>query len=411
MRIKAGLTRFTSGLWALGSGLLTIAILPRPLPAQGHIDLSVTPAELEKRVKADSNDPAAHYNVALAYWNARKWVEVDRELQVAVKLEPRFAEAHLALAFLPYARQVHIWRDLAEATHDVAADLRKVITESDREYRQAFLIDPMVDMRIIAAATPSTVSFWDVQDVLGSIAALYYQGKIDCSEGRYTDCEATLARLLADWKDARHLGALPSDIYWYQGLAAAHEKHYDLALKDFQFLIDREQADVKKIQAKGLLRVPLKTNEYRYFMAAFNAAAGNTNEAERLYRVALENDLGLYAAHVRLAEIYEVRKDLAKAVDERHNAVNANPDDLSLQMDLGVTLGRAGRFVEAEEALRTSTDGLPRNTVAWYWLGIAEQQLGKKAAARTAFERVVALAPSRMQALVAQAKQHLAVLQ
>ena len=198
MRINAGLTRFTSGLWALGSGLLTIAILPRPLPAQGHIDLPVTLAELEKRVKADSNDPAAHYNVALAYWNARKWVDVDRELQVAVKLEPRFAEAHLALAFLPYARQVHIWRDLAEATHDVAADLRKVITESDREYRQAFLIDPMVDMRIIAAATPSTVSFWDVQEVLGSIVALYYQGKIDCSEGRYTDCEAKFTRLLAD---------------------------------------------------------------------------------------------------------------------------------------------------------------------------------------------------------------------
>ena len=411
MRIKAGLTRFTSGLWALGSGLLTIAILPRPLPAQGHIDLPVTLAELEKRVTADSNDPAAHYNVALAYWNARKWVDVDRELQVAVKLQPRFAEAHLALAFLPYARQIHIWRDLAEATHDVAADLRKVITESEREYRQAFLIDPMVDMRIIAAATPSTVSFWDVQEVLGSIVALYYQGKIDCSEGRYTDCEAKFTRLLADLKDARALGALPSDIYWYQGLAAAHEKHYDLALKDFQLLIDREQATKKKIEARGLLRIPLKTNEYRYFMATFNNAAGNTNEAERLYRVALENDLGLYAAHVRLAEIYEVRKDLAKAVDERRNAVNANPDDLSLQMDLGVTLGRAGRFVEAEEALRTSTDGLPRNTAAWYWLGIAEQQLGKKAEARTAFERVVALAPSRMQALVAQAKQHLAVLQ
>ena len=73
-----------------------------------------------------------------------------------------------------------------------------MITESDREYRQAFLIDPMVDMRIIAAATPSTVSFWDVQEVLGSIVALYYQGKINCSEGRYTDCEAKFTRLLAD---------------------------------------------------------------------------------------------------------------------------------------------------------------------------------------------------------------------
>lgn len=387
-----------------------LSIAPRLLPAQGHIDMAVSLSELEKRVKADSNDPAAHYNVALAYWNARKWADVDRELRLAVKLQPRFAEAHLALAFFPYARQPQIWKDIAEATREVAADLKKVLIESDREYRQAFLIDPMVDMRIIAAATPRTVSFWDVEAAFGSIFALYYQGKIDCSEGRYTDCEAKFTRLLDELKDARSVGTLPSDIYWYKGLASAHEKHYDLAIKDFQLLIDREEANAKKIQAKGLLRVPLKTNEYRYFIAAFNNAAGNTGDAERLYREALENDLGLYAAHVRLAEIYEARKDFAKAVDERRNAVNSNPDDLSLQMDLGVTLGRAGKFAEAEDALRTSTEGMPRNTTAWYWLGIAEQQLGKNAEAKAAFEKVIALAPSRLQALAAQAKQRLAAL-
>lgn len=387
-----------------------LLVLPNGLPAQGHIDLPVSLGELEKRVKADSNDPAAHYNVALAYWNARKWVDVEREMRLAVKLEPRFAEAHLALAFLPYARQPNVWRDLSEATREVAGDTRKMITESDREFRQAFLIDPMVDMRIIAAATPSSVSFWDVQEVLGSIVALYYQGKLDCSEGHYTECEAKFTRLLADLKDARALGRLPSDIYWYQGLAAAHEKHYDLALKDFQLLIDREQADVKKIQAKGLLRVPLKTNEYRYFMAAFNNVAGNTTEAERLYREALDNDLGLYEAHVRLAEIYEQRKDWDRAIDERRNAINANPDDPSLQIDLGLTLGRAGRMTESEAALKASIEAMPRNTLGWYWLGIVEQQLGEKPAARAAFERVVALAPSRMQPVAERAKQRLADL-
>ena len=387
------------------------ALAPAALPAQGRIELPVSLSELEKRVKADSNDPAAHYNVSLAYWNARKWPEVERELQAAIKLDPRFAEAHLALAFLPYAKRPNLWLDLAEATRDVAADIQKVLTESDREYKRAFLIDPMVDMKIIAAATPRTVSFWDVEEAFGSITALYYQGKIDCSEGHYTECEAKFTRLLADLKDAGAVGRLPSDIYWYKGLAAAHEKHYDVALRDFQTLIDREQADVKKVQARGLLRVPLKSNEYRYFMAAFNNAAGNTTTAEQLYREAIDNDLGLYAAHVRLAEIYEARKDFVKAVEARRNAVNANPEDASLQMDLGVTLGRSGQFGPAEEALKLATEGMPRNAAAWYWLGIAEQQLAKKSEAKVAFEHVVELAPSRMSALVAQAKQRLAALQ
>ena len=382
-----------------------------PLPAQGHIDLPVTLSELEKRVTADSNDPAAHYNVALAYWNARKWDDVDRELRDAVKLEPRFAEAHLALAFLPYARQPNFWRDLAESTGPLTKEMQKVVSQSDHEYRHAFLINPMVDMRIIAAAIPSSVSFWDLQDAMGSILALYYQGRLDCSEGHYADCEAKFTRLLTELTDARALGKLPSDIFWYRGLAAAHQSHFALAVKDFQALIDREQTDVKKIQAKGLLRVPLKSNEYRYFIATFDNAAGNTDAAEALYHEALGNDLGLYIAHVRLAEIYETRKDFPKAIEERRNAINANPDDASLQTDLGVTLGRAGSFAEAETALKAATGGLPRNTDALYWLGIAEQQLGNKVEAKAAFERVIALAPSRMQARVASATQHLAALQ
>ncbi len=328
----------------------------------------------------------------------------------AVKLEPRFAEAHLALAYLPYAQRPNFWEDLSGATRDLAKDMQKIVDESDHEYRHAFLINPMVDMRIVAAAIPRSVSFWDVQEAFGDVMALYYQGKLDCAQGDYTDCEAKFTRLLGELKASQNVYTLPSDIYWYKGLAAAHEKHFDVAVKDFQTLIDREQQQVKKVQAKGLLRVPLKSNEYRYFIATFDNAAGNTKDAERLYREALENDLGLYIAHVRLAEIYEAQKDFPKAVEERRLAVSANPDDASLQMDLGVTLGRAGRFPEAVEALKAATDALPRSTDAWYWLGIAYQQVGQSAPAKSAFENVVALAPSRLQARVVSAKQHIAAL-
>ena len=166
-----------------------------------------------------------------------------------------------------------------------------------------------------------------------------------------------------------------------------------------------------KAEEKGLIRSPMRTSEYRYFLAVFQQAAGRSDEAIATYRQAIEGDLGLYAAHVRMAEIYEGRKDMPKAIEERQYAVDANPDDPSLQMDLGVTLGRAGRFADAERALHAATDGLPRDPAAWFWLGVAEQQLGKKPEARVAFEQVVALAPSRLQSLAVQAGQHLAVLQ
>jgi hypothetical protein len=40
---------------------------------QAQFRLPMKLDELERRMHADSNDPAAHFNVALAYWNAKRW--------------------------------------------------------------------------------------------------------------------------------------------------------------------------------------------------------------------------------------------------------------------------------------------------------------------------------------------------
>jgi tetratricopeptide (TPR) repeat protein len=75
-----------------------------------------------------------------------------------------------------------------------------------------------------------------------------------------------------------------------------------------------------------------------------------------------------------------------------------------------VTLGRAGKFTEARDALKVAADALPCSVDAWFWLGIADEQLGQKAEAKQAFQRVVQIAPSRMQPRVTQAQQHLSRL-
>lgn len=390
---------------------ISVATLPHRSPAQGKIEVSVPLPELEKRVKADSNDPAAHYNVALGYWQAKKWDDANRELRVAIKLQPRFAEAHLALAFLPLARDQHLLEGLTVGKQ-LPPGVVAALKQRTSEYRQSFVIDPMVDLRIIAANSTSP-DYWMMHDYFGEVFAKYFGGLAQCQQGEYADCENTLTIIINELVRDRPKGdPVPGDAYWYRGIAAAHVKHFDVAIADFNKLISRDSAAVEKAEAKGLIRSPMRTNEYRYFLAVFLQAAGRTNEAIATYRKAIEGDLGLYMAHVRLAEIYEAQKAAGypNAIEERRNAINANPDDPSLQMDLGVTLGRSGNFAEAESALKAATEGMPRDPAAWYWLGIAEQQLGKKPEAKAAFERVVALAPSRMQALAAQARQRLASL-
>lgn len=81
--------------------------------------------------------------------------------------------------------------------------------------------------------------------------------------------------------------------------------------------------------------------------------------------------IGLYMAHVRLAEVYETAHMLPL-----RQAIAANPRDARPQFYLGLTL----------------------------------EQLGQKDDARAALDRFISLAPSRYERQIAVAKQHLAAL-
>jgi Flp pilus assembly protein TadD len=154
----------------------------------------------------------------------------------------------------------------------------------------------------------------------------------------------------------------------------------------------------------------MRTNEYRYTLATILQSSGKTAEAIPLFEEVLNNDIGFYMAHVRLANIYEMERDYARAAKARQSAVDANPDDASLVTDLGVTLGKAGDFAGAESRLQQAYDANPRDVRPLFWLGIARIQLGKPVEAREAFEQFIRLAPTRYDRQIAMAKERLAQL-
>lgn len=380
-----------------------------PLAAQ-RIDLSVSLGELEQRARADSNDPIAHYNVALGYWNAKRWDDVEKSLRTSLMLEPRLAVSRLALARLPYIRRPRLTEELFEST-TIPRDLRDMVQEADREWRHAFMIDPTVDLKIIAATYSAGGDQWLFQDAFGEMWGNYFQASIDCYEGRYEMCEQRFTRVIEDFDDAGPGMRTPDGVYFLRGLAAARTNNFDRAIRDFRMLIGREEERKEELEEKDLVRIPLQINEFRYFVAAFTHAAGRTAEAVGLYREAAENDLGLYMAHVRLASIFETQRDYPRAIEERRRAINANPDDATLHLDLGIALGKSGNFPEAEKSIRVTTERIPRHVEAWFWLGLALEQQGKRAEARAAYQKVVELAPSRLKARADAARAKVAALQ
>jgi tetratricopeptide (TPR) repeat protein len=374
--------------------------------ASAQFRLPVKLDELERRARADSNDPAAHFNLALAYWNAKRWGAADTALRLAITIDPRFAPAYMALTFLPYAQRRGLWEEVEERR--VPDDWKQRLDEANHFFRRAYMIDPLVELRAGDVVQPRSAAYLqELQLVFGEHVRDYYDGLDQYFQGEYQRAWDRFARVVGFLDGDRHPDRVPSTVLWWHGLASARVEKWAEAIWDFEKLMDRSLAPTRR---DSLVHFPLRTNEYRYVLAYLKQRSGKLNEAIDLYREAITNDIGLYMAHVRLAEMYEAAQMWDAAVTSRRNAVNANPEDASLVLDLGKTLANAGRFEQAVEPLRHACDANPRDARPYFYLGLVLEQLGKPDDARATLTRFTSLAPSRYDRQIAIAKQHLAAL-
>jgi tetratricopeptide (TPR) repeat protein len=389
--------------------LLGLATLhPLPLGAQ-RIELPAGLAELESRAKKDSNDAAAHYNVALAFWNEKRYDAADSALHWATRIEPEFAAAYMALSYLPYARRSSLADEMRE--NRVPQEWEKPLEESGRMYRRAAMIDPLVEQRLTDILTPRNTAYLEgIKILYGEWFADYYEGFDLYRQGKYQEAYDRYQRVFYALKGDRHKNRMWNTLLYWHGLAAAHTNKHDEAVLDFQTLLERYLDTENQFKDSSLQHVPLRTNEFRYILAVMQQRAGHSNEAIALFREALQNDLGLYMAHVRLADIYEDHGLMPQATAERRAAVDANPEDATLVLALGKTLARVGQWADAEKAMQQAAEENPRDARIPYLLGIIEQQLKKPTEAKAAFTRFLSLAPSRYAPQINDAKQRLAAL-
>ena len=380
-------------------GWATDGIAQRKLKSSPAID------SLEPRARADSNDALLHYQLAMAYWGVKRYDDSERELHEAVTLAPQYAEAYLALSALGPARGEKYWKKIAKEKGKAA--VQAALESSDRYYRRAFLLNPLVDLRIMAKVEERSeiqegvfiIRLWWLKPYTQSLNAI--------REGRYKRAFSLLHGILNDSKAGDKGLNLPESILWYHGLTAAHIGQYEIAIADLAVLTGRALADEK---ADPLSVVPLKANDYRYALATMLYLAGRNGEAAPTFRRALEFDIGLYPAHVQLARMLEAEGRWDEAVEERRAAVNANPEDAGLLTDLGQTLLRAGRLEEAADALQLAMATNPRDPYSPYLAGITALRLNRRQEARQAFERFLSLAPSRFATQIGEVRDQLPLL-
>jgi Tfp pilus assembly protein PilF len=144
-------------------------------------------------------------------------------------------------------------------------------------------------------------------------------------------------------------------------------------------------------------------NEFRYALAVILDKAGQQAEAIKLLQESVTNDLGLYMAHVRLAEMYEEQHRIKSALQERRRALEASPEDPALLYDMGEALYRAGELSDAYGFLEKAVQANPRSARALYMFGSVAQKLEQNKEAKEAYTRFIAMAPSRFQEQIVEA--------
>jgi len=382
--------------------MLVLVLLPlRPLIAQ-DIALPASRKDLEAAAAKDSNDAAAHFNAALAEWNDHDWDAAARQLKTAIEIEPRFAQAYLARSALLYARHGNLFNLMILGSLPV--DLQDSVSQSDRDYRHAFLLDPLCDLRVLGAMERTTGVL--LRGEYGWIGD-FVNGMQMLLHGDYAGAYDRFDHAARDYYWKLHPKRRPIELFWFRGLAAAHAQKWDEAKDDFRLLLDTTAA---LEHSDSLIHVPLRTNDYRYVLAVIEQKSGQLDSATALYEDALDHDLGLYMAHVHLAEIAEAQHRWGDALAERERALATNPDDPSLLFDLGYLEGEVGQLDSSVTNLTRAAKLDPRDSRIVYYLGRVEEIAHDTADARAAYARFVSLAPSRYTRWIDDAQKRLAVL-
>lgn len=362
---------------------------------------------LQALARADSNDPLAHHLVGLARWNQRRFDLAESAFREALVVDPRYAPAHLALGLIALERYPELRPQPAgRKPRKIRADVVEVGKRAEASYRMAFLLDPLVTLEAPGTPPDTTgralwLGFHDTR--LGAVAAFWAYFRGDFQQ----------AFDLCQWIVEQHEtfqvpGPIPSQVLWLHGLSGAKLRRFEPGIRALVVLVERSERAEAADSAHPLMF--LATNDLRYMLADFRARAGHTWSAVQTLRLVLVHDLGAWMAHVRLAGLHEADRRFDEALAERREATLLKPDDPTLWLDLGLTLARSGQLEAADSVLAEVESALPRYPMGAYYRGEVAWYRGDRDAAREAYLRFLALAPSRLAREIAEATTRLEFL-
>ncbi len=361
------------------------------------------------------------------------FAKAEKDLGRAVFIDPKFAEAHYALALL-YTRKKLPAKARGRLTYalDLRPEFYAPITALARDAAatknrgeaidlaaRALAIRPWdVDMRLLLGA-----QLWEDGDIDGAFLELARIVKVDpehlparrllvlvhASKGNGAELAAELEAIVeldpADRAARLDLGAA----YWSLGRDEDAIRIYESVVKDdphqlqaLKFLGDiyRKRGDITTAIAWYEKALKANKNDPRpyFLLGSAYLEAGEDTRAIKIFKAAQKFPKYLGDAEANLGAIYLRLGDDVQAFWYTRQAAKKRPSSARVQYNYGLALMRAKKYPEALEVLTHAAELDPKEADVRFAQGVALLRLGRLEDAEKAFQEALKIDPKHADA-------------
>ncbi|MGA7614550.1 MAG: protein kinase [Thermoanaerobaculia bacterium] len=167
-----------------------------------------------------------------------------------------------------------------------------------------------------------------------------------------------------------------ADVRVTRGKVYRLENRYDDAARELLLVLQQDSSSFDAISELALVR------QYQ----------GRIQEAEKLFRRAIDLRPEYWKGYNQLAGFYTIRGEFEKALPYLHTAARLTPDNVRVLNNLGATYHQMGRYDDAEAEFQKSIAVRP-NALAFANLGTLQFFAGHYDDAASSYERATALNP------------------
>lgn len=350
--------------------------------------------QYQNAVQASPKLAHAHHQLALTYLELKSFQPAYNELRTTVTLDPKDSEAQLQLAALLLAAKKYAEAKAAAAkvvatepnnaqAHDVLAREAAATGDSGgaiREYQTAIKLAPQTIESYSALATlyTSKGDIPDAESVLKQAVDSNPQSELaHLNLGRFHFSQRRFSEADADFDRAARL--------------APRDPLTRLLLAN-DYLAEGKPTEAEKVCAELKTVAPDDPRAYRALALFYGTTGQRAKAAAELQslRISKPEDPWVKAY---LAETLLDLNRLQEASAPTGELLKADSNDPRALLLKGRILLAERKYAEAQRVLEDATKNAPRSAATYYFLGLAQESVGLKEAAKASFAQAHKLSP------------------